>query len=40
MPRVLITNTTAYKVLMDSAANRATGILYIDRETKQKPDRA
>jgi glucoside 3-dehydrogenase (cytochrome c) catalytic subunit len=31
----LISNAMAYKVLMDSAANRATGILYIDRITKQ-----
>jgi choline dehydrogenase-like flavoprotein len=32
----LITNASAYKVLMDSATNRAKGILYIDRLTKQQ----
>jgi choline dehydrogenase-like flavoprotein len=31
----LITNAMAYKVIMDSEANCATGILYIDRESKQ-----
>ena len=31
----LISNAMAYKVLMDARQNRATGILYIDRNTKQ-----
>src|SRR5579864_8466752 len=31
----LISNAMAYKVLTDSAKNRATGILYIDRNTRQ-----
>ncbi len=31
----LIPNASAYKVLMDSAANRAKGILYVDRQTRQ-----
>ncbi len=31
----LLTNASAYKVLMDSDKNRAKGILYIDRLTKQ-----
>src|SRR5579863_6581925 len=31
----LISNAMAYKVLMDSGSNRAKGILYIDRVTRQ-----
>ena len=31
----LLTDAMAYKVLMDSQTNRATGIMYIDRQTKQ-----
>lgn len=31
----LITNAMAYKVLMDSANNRALGILYVDRVTRE-----
>jgi choline dehydrogenase-like flavoprotein len=31
----LLTDAMAYKVLMDPATNRATGVLYIDRQTKQ-----
>lgn len=31
----LITNAMAYRVLMDAAKNRANGILYIDRTSKQ-----
>jgi choline dehydrogenase-like flavoprotein len=31
----LITDAMAYKVLMDASNNRANGILYIDRQTKQ-----
>jgi choline dehydrogenase-like flavoprotein len=31
----LTTNAMAYKILMDSGKNRATGVLYIDRQTKQ-----
>ncbi len=31
----LIPNAMAYKVLMDSSENRAAGVLYIDRVTKQ-----
>ncbi len=31
----LIPNAMAYKVLMDSSKNRATGILYVDRVTRQ-----
>ncbi len=31
----LITNAMAYKVLRDSATNRASGILYVDRVTRE-----
>jgi choline dehydrogenase-like flavoprotein len=31
----LIANAMGYKVLMDSGTNRATGVLYIDRQSKQ-----
>jgi choline dehydrogenase-like flavoprotein len=31
----LLTDAMAYKVLMDPATNRATGVLYIDRQTRQ-----
>jgi choline dehydrogenase-like flavoprotein len=31
----LIPNAMAYKVLMDPGTNRATGVLYIDRDTRQ-----
>jgi len=31
----MITGAMAYKVLMDATTNRATGVLYIDRATKQ-----
>jgi choline dehydrogenase-like flavoprotein len=31
----LVTNAMAYKVLMNPGTNRATGVLYIDRQTKQ-----
>jgi choline dehydrogenase-like flavoprotein len=31
----LVSNAMAFKVLMDASQNRATGILYIDRNTKQ-----
>ncbi|HMF76274.1 MAG TPA: GMC family oxidoreductase [Bryobacteraceae bacterium] len=31
----LVVNAMVYKVLMDPATNRATGVLYIDRVTKQ-----
>jgi len=31
----LITHAMVFKVLMDSAANRAKGVLYIDRQTRQ-----
>jgi len=34
----LISNAMAYKVLMDEKKNRATGILYVDRVTKQQKE--
>ena len=34
----LLTNAMAYKVIMDSASNRATGVLYVDRLTKQSKE--
>ena len=34
----LISNAMAYKVLIDSEKNRATGVLYVDRVTKQQKE--